>query len=864
MYSIGHVPMTRSRPGEALPEQSVTGTILLHAPFRGWVCELAKVPDEVFAGGMMGEGLAIDPLGGELLAPCDGCIELVAPTAHAVTLRAANGAQILLHIGLETVGLGGRGFTPRVVAGQQVKQGDVLISFDLDAIALEATSLITPMIVTNADHFAFVASADGLVAAGAPIATVAPNGRALAAPPESRSSHATGHARVMLANGLHARPAARIAACAKRFSSKVHLRSKGREAAARSPVSVMALDVRAGERIEIDAVGEDASAAVDALSRLIEIELEALEIGGHAVPARPARGAAEPNRTGHFNGVCAVPGLAIGPAFHLSAGRQDIVREGAGKEQERGALDDALARLRRDLAAAAGDRDPIRAGIAEAHLALSEDQAILDAVGEGIERGESAAYAWRGAIAGVTDSLRTTGNALLEERVLDLLDLERRVLDLLRGDDAPAPADPPPGAIVIAEEILPSQVMQLTGRVAGLCTVGGGPTSHVAVLAAAAGLPTLVAAGPAIAGIAEGTMLLLDAAAGRLQIADDAATVAAARARIDATLVRAQTDRESAIGPCRTADGTRIELFANIGSADDAAAAVAAGAEGCGLLRTEFLFLERAVAPGEEEQLAAYQAIADALGIRPLIVRTLDIGGDKPLPYLPLPAEDNPALGLRGIRIGLLRPEILDEQLRAILRVQPIGRCRIMVPMISSVAELRAVRARAHAVASELHHAAPFELGVMIETPAAALLADRLAADADFFSVGTNDLTQYTLAMDRTNPLVAAQVDAFHPAVLSLIASAASAAAGSGRSIGACGGLASDPFGAVLLVGLGIDELSVAPAAIAAVKSRLRGITIDQCRALADRALAQDSAGAVRALAAEAPDTPTAQAGDST
>ncbi|TMJ16789.1 MAG: phosphoenolpyruvate--protein phosphotransferase, partial [Alphaproteobacteria bacterium] len=285
-----------------------------------------------------------------------------------------------------------------------------------------------------------------------------------------------------------------------------------------------------------------------------------------------------------------------------------------------------------------------------------------------------------------------------------------------------------------------------------------------------------------------------------------------------------------------------IHIYANLGSVAEAAAAVALGAEGCGLLRTEFLFLGRDTAPDEEEQRSAYQGIADALDGRPLIVRTLDVGGDKPLPYLPIPPEDNPALGLRGVRTTLWRPELLDEQLRAILAVEQPGPCRIMLPMVASLSELQAVRAVLRGLGGKA------ELGVMIETPAAAMLADRLAAEADFFSIGSNDLSQYVLAMDRGNPMVAGDVDAFHPAVLRLIRAAAEAAGRHGRPIGACGGLASIPAGAALLVGLGVHELSVAPAAIAAVKAALRRVTVDACRDAAARALDLDSPREVRAL----------------
>jgi len=333
-----------------------------------------------------------------------------------------------------------------------------------------------------------------------------------------------------------------------------------------------------------------------------------------------------------------------------------------------------------------------------------------------------------------------------------------------------------------------------------------------------------------------------------LRVAPDAAEIEATQMRLAERQARLAKSRAEAAEPGRLADGTRIEVFANLGSEADARAAVAAGAEGCGLLRTEFLFLDRAAPPDEDEQAAAYQAIADALEGRPLVIRTLDVGGDKPAPYLDLPAEENPALGLRGVRIGLQQPELLAQQVRAILRVRPEGQVRILIPMVASVWELRVVRALVDAAGDATGSDAPVQVGVMVETPAAAVTADLLAAEADFLSVGTNDLTQYGLAMDRGNPAVAAGVDALHPAVLRLIAQTCAGARKHDRQVAVCGGLAADPLGAPVLVGLGVTELSAPPGAVPELKARLRTLTLAACRALAERALDCEGPAEVRAL----------------
>jgi phosphoenolpyruvate-protein phosphotransferase len=308
-----------------------------------------------------------------------------------------------------------------------------------------------------------------------------------------------------------------------------------------------------------------------------------------------------------------------------------------------------------------------------------------------------------------------------------------------------------------------------------------------------------------------------------------------------------EAERLACYQPAITTDGERIEVVANIGSAVEAEQAVAAGAEGIGLLRSEFLFLQRAEPPSEDEQFVAYSAMTRALNGLPLIIRTLDIGGDKEVPYLSLPAEENPFLGVRGIRLCLARSDLFRPQLRAIYRAAATGPVKIMFPMIATVEELIAARAIAEEIRCDLG-AAEVDIGIMIEVPSAVLMAPELAAYADFFSVGTNDLTQYVLAMDRGHPSLARQADALHPAVLRMIAMTVKAATTAGRWVGVCGGMAGDPKGAMILAGLGVTELSMSIPSIAAIKARLRGQSLADLQALAQRALACRNAAKVRAL----------------
>jgi phosphocarrier protein FPr/phosphocarrier protein len=486
--------------------------------------------------------------------------------------------------------------------------------------------------------------------------------------------------------------------------------------------------------------------------------------------------------------------------------------------------------------------------ILAAHVELLDDPQLTRDARTAIAAGKSAAFAWRQALRDSAAALQATGDWRLAERIDDLRDLEHQVLVAL-GTIADSRPDVPAGGILLARDLAPSQFIELDAtKLGGIALAAGGPTSHVAILAAAAGVPMLVAAGSAVLDVPAGRELILDADAGTLAIAPTGAELAAARATLAERRAASARERERAQRDCHLASGERLEVFANLtGTVADAERAMAEGAEGCGLLRTEFLFLERATAPTEDEQLHCYQEVARILQGRPLVIRTMDVGGDKPIPYLPLPPEDNPALGLRGIRTSLWRPELFDTQLRALLRAGP--QCRILLPMITDAAEVRGVRERLEKLRDP---GTPMpRIGAMIETPASALLAAQIAAHVDFLSIGTNDLTQYTLAMDRGNAELAPRVDGLHPAVLKLIAAVGEAGERHGKLVAVCGGLASDAVAAPLLVGLGVRELSVVPSLIPALKSRVASLTLEQCRELAARALALDSAEAVRRLVKE-------------
>jgi phosphoenolpyruvate-protein phosphotransferase len=820
--------------------------LTLSAPLSGPVLTLADVPDAVFASGAMGDGIAIDPLNDTLYAPCDGEVIHVARTGHAVTLRADNGAELLLHLGLDTVELRGDGFSMLVKEGARVSNGQPLLRYDVDKVALRCKSLVSLLVITNGERFQARPVTLKDVKVGEPLLhIVAVATGSSTAEPQDVGIEVFGQIRLAHRGGLHARPAALIRQTAQGFKSRSQLHFGGKSASCDSLMGMMGLAITEQAEVQVSCRGNDAEAALQALLTTLST---ALVEEAHAVaPALKPHG--RPAEDGVLHGVCAAPGLVAGPLVRLNGIQLPEDAGGHDAEDQRQQLSRALAHVSRDIhltldnARARRNRD--EEAIFSAHLALLEDPILLDAAHLCIDQGSVATHAWSQSIDAQCRVLEQLGSTLLAERANDLRDLRQRVLRALLGETWQF--DVPAGAIVAAQELTPSDLLQLSAQgVAGVCMVEGGSTSHVAILARGKGMPCLVALGAALLEQEQGQSVVLDAAAGRLELRPTAERLTQVQQAQAQRAARRAQQHASAHTPARTVDGVIVEVAANVASSADAAEALANGADGVGLLRTEFLFVDRQKAPDEAEQRQSYQAVLDAMGDKPVIIRTIDVGGDKQLDYLPLPTEANPVLGLRGIRLAQVRPELLDQQLRALLQTRPLDRCRILLPMVTEVDELLHIRQRLDALASESGLSERPQLGVMIEVPAAALLAEQLAEHADFLSIGTNDLSQYTLAMDRDHAGLAARVDALHPALLRLIAQACAGAARHGRWIGVCGALASDPLATPVLVGLGVRELSVSPAQIGEIKARVRDLDAVKCACLSAELLNLSSAAAVR------------------
>lgn len=550
-----------------------------------------------------------------------------------------------------------------------------------------------------------------------------------------------------------------------------------------------------------------------------------------------------------LHGLPASPGIAIGPAWiyrPIQVTWQPYQVQDPAAEWSRleAALDAAKSQLNELYQRATEKIGAAAAEIFQAHSMFLEDPELLEAMRRRIEGGRMNAEA---AVSEGTENYAQMLLALEEEyfkaRAQDVLDVARRVQYCLAGVRVEDMALPTSAVIIVAEDLAPSDTIQFDRSVIlGFCTVRGGPTSHTAILARSLGVPAVVSAPLPLEELQNGDTLVLNGSTGAIILQPAEEELAAAQQQQAAGQARWDEQLAAAHQPAITLDGHRVEVVANIGGAEDARQAVEYGAEGVGLLRTEFLYLDRQSMPSEEEQIGIYRHIFALLAGRPVVVRTLDIGGDKSVSYLGVRSEPNPFLGWRAIRMIGERPEVLRSQFRALLQAGVGADLRIMLPMVSCLTEVQQARlifeeARQSLIAEGLPAAERVQFGIMIEVPSAALLAHHIAPAVDFFSIGTNDLTQYTLAVDRTNERVARLASPFHPAVVKLIAETIRAAHAKGKWVGLCGEMAGDPLATPLLLGLGLDEFSMAAKSVPAVKQRVRSLELKACREIAEHVL---------------------------
>ena len=663
--------------------------------------------------------------------------------------------------------------------------------------------------------------------------------------------------------GLHARPAARFVQTAGKFPQETILLTNlntGRGPInAKSINSVIMLGVRQGYQIQVTASGPNASAALDAIKALAEDNFGDREPVSAPASLPPALDILSGKDSSILSGVPASAGIALGPAFLYRPALPDIPQHRIeASEPEWDRLLQSIAKTRTGIEAdrrSAANRTNLEtAAIFEAHLMFLDDDALLLPAREKIFIEKlNAALAWQAAVEKVAAGFRALEDSYLQARGKDVEDVGRQVLLHLLGINPARFVMNKPG-ILIASDLAPAETSNFDpATVLGICTALGGPTSHSAILARGLGIPAVVGLGDRILELKDGVQLVLDGETGQIFIDPGPEIINQYSIKADAIQKAKNKARLESSAPAITRDGRRIEIAANIGSIAGVQWAVESGAEGVGLFRTEFLFLDRTTAPDETEQYQVYRATAKALDGRPLIIRTMDIGGDKSIPYLNTEQEANPFLGWRAIRISLSQPELFKNQLRAILRVAAEFPVKIMFPMIATLDEFRRAKlllaeAQQELITRNETVAEKIETGIMVELPSVVQMAEYFACEVDFFSIGTNDLTQYTFAVDRTNPKVAPLADACHPAVLRQIRHVIEAAHLNGIWVGVCGELAGDPDAIPILLGLGLDELSMSHPSIPIAKEIVRAWSMPEAQGIAEKALDLDSAEAVRLL----------------
>lgn len=655
--------------------------------------------------------------------------------------------------------------------------------------------------------------------------------------------------RLPIEHGLHARPAAQLAKLIKSFDADVwvtNLSGDGMAVQGTSVARLISLGAAHGHSLRFTVTGTDDSNPI--LQQLSSAVTQGL--GDPVMPLPEQDDSAEPamdlNDTvevrplaagDELTGMTGAPGMAAGRIQKQERLSFSFSEYGEDTSTELDRFEQALEQLMTQVSARLdATNDSTKTKILAMHLELLNDPELVDGTRSGIRQGRSAEAAWTGTYQSLADQLSLSSDPMLAERADDFKDLGYQLMLILSGQSTESADEP---HILVCEEISPSQVAEFDPEVVlAIVTAKGGTTSHAAILARAAGIPLLVGCGEQALTLTDGMPVIVDCDNRLLTVADSDEALDNAQTEIDRRKQQQAKAFAKRFDPAISQDGVRMEVVANISSANDVDKILAQGAEGIGLFRSEFLYMAHTKEPTHAQQVAEYRAARERLGNTefPLIVRTLDVGGDKPLPYLAMDDEENPFLGVRGARLSLMRPDLLKRQLRALLEAASSGPIRIMFPMISDIQEWRKIRAIYEEVAAD-YPDVQCEIGMMIEVPSAALMADVFAPELDFFSIGTNDLTQYTLAVDRGHAKLSRQADPIHPAILRLIDLTVKAAEKNGIWVGVCGELAADPFAATLLMGLGVKELSMSSKAIPMVKAAIRQANKTDSAALAAQAL---------------------------
>ncbi len=824
--------------------------IKIYPPLIGAIIDISHIPDVVFADKLVGDGVAIEPFENKIYAPMDGIIKSIHKAKHAITILHETGIEILIHIGLDTVGLNGDGFKLNISANDKVKRGDVMGELDIDLISMKAKSLISPILITDMHNYALNKSIEKFTTINTPIFTITKidtsNTKAKLPHPKTPLIKSTPII-IKNKNGIHARPAAIISREAGLYDTEVLLEKDDKKVNAKSVTSIFSLSINQNDVIYIHASSQN---IINKLTAIINDSIE--EIENIKPISNQLINNTEKIENNKYFGMIASNGLCIGKLVKFDEidfqFETDISNSPQDRAQEHNKLTNAIDIVITQLEQKINSfhtKDKVSRDILSAHLAILKDPELLNKIKDIINNNKTAECAVSETIRQECEVLHKTKNLLLMERATDLKDIKRQILLAMNTKIIQTKHSYDTPSILMAHELTPSDMLNLDDNIVGLISIKGGITSHVAILARAKQIPLLISVHPSVLNLNISSEVVLNGMDGYLDISPSIDEISAIKNTINEKMEVERINNQNAQKPAITKDNVMINCLANIMNVDDKNLLQESGADGVGLFRTEFLYMNHRGEPTLDTQCEIYTSIANTLNGKPFIIRTLDAGGEKPISYLKVSSEINPALGIRGIRLSLEYPEVFIKQLTAILQTNKPS-IKIMLPMISTIEEYHETKELINSIIEKHSIKTKYELGVMVEVPSVALLSEIFASDVDFFSIGTNDLTQYTLAIDREHPKLSIKADHLHPAVLRNIQLVVKGASKHNKPVSVCGMMASDKTAIPVLIGLGIRSLSMSINLIPSNKALIRTLNHKECTDIANKCLDMSTAKMVR------------------
>jgi phosphoenolpyruvate-protein phosphotransferase len=822
----------------------------LHMPCKGILLSLSQVPDPVFSEKMVGDGFAIDPLEDTLYSPVQGIVKNISKTKHAITIETEKGINVIIHFGLESIVLDGRGIEIFVKKNNVVGIKNALMKFDISYISPKIKSFITPIIISDYKGIALKQNTPGIFERHSKVLSVDNLNKIDVFSKNDAIDDTAKQAeqKVIINNlhGIHARPAAKIAKAAKAYKSFITINDKHKKANAKSLIDIMSLGLKYQEEATLKASGNDADIAIKAISDIIlnlHDENETI-----VAEEKDLSTIGKVNGKQYF-GIAASKGQAIGRLIGTTEIDFVFDKHSINTEVEQNRLSSAIKSYSKSLDNSLGkdDLDKEKESIISAHIELLKDEKLLDMSRKYIfEENNTAEFAWQNTSLKIIETLKLSNNKIMVDRCADIKDIYKQILLLLTGQKT-SQKKYPENTILFAQEFTLSDILHLDKNIIGLVSVKGGRTSHVAIVAGNKCIPLIIQVNTNITNYLNQEVIL------------DADSIEQATIEVDPTVdkkrdfldsIKKSKDvlrsmQESVLLPATTRDRTNIECYMNINSVDECKNFLESGADGIGLFRTEFIYINKKSAPSEDEQFQIYKNIINSLEGRPTIIRTLDAGGDKEIPYLNLEKEMNPFLGIRGIRLTLAHPDLLRTQIRALIRTES-SNLQIMFPMVSNIDEFRKAKAIYNEEHEKLGVSTRQKLGIMVEVPSVIMQAEIFAKEVDFMSVGTNDLTQYLLAMDREHNELAKEIDHLHPAVLIALSRIQKVSKEYNTKLSVCGMMASDEEAIAILVGLGISNFSMRRNVLAQNKAFIRKLDKAQSSKIASKVLELDNQVSVR------------------